>query len=254
MSLSSDVCPRGPWPFAGSTGAKTQLRCDGGIEIRFAFTKDFPALLRDEDILDDQDWADISRQRNRDLRRRAIATRVLLRNSLSDLLSDHVRASQWRFVRTGYGKLVLAPNGQPQLHFSISHTRGASTIVISKCVPVGIDIEAFDSEVDSDALGTGLSHREQIIVDRLDLRARSKALLKLWTLKEAYTKLIGVGLSGHLPAYEFLADPARPGQYRGTEEHTCETRLESWFIDNQHGAFWVSLAVGPAPIREFDAR
>lgn len=208
-------------------------------------------LLRDEDILDEQDWADISRQRNRDLRRRAIATRVLLRKSLSDLLGDHVRASQWRFVRTGYGKMVLAANGQPPLHFSISHTRGASAIAISKFVPVGIDIEAFDSEVDNEALGTGLSHREQIMIDRLDLRARTKALLKLWTLKEAYIKLIGVGLSAHLPAYEFLADPAQPGQYRGTEEHTCETRLESWFIDNQHGAFWVSLAAAPLPFESF---
>jgi hypothetical protein len=86
----------------------SHVQCGDDIEIRFAFTKDVAALLRDEDILHEQDWADISRQRHQDRLRRAIAARVLLRRSLSDLLRDHVQASQWRFIRTSYGKLISA--------------------------------------------------------------------------------------------------------------------------------------------------
>jgi phosphopantetheinyl transferase len=246
LSLSFDACSRRPWPFF-SADADTRLQCDGDIEVHLVYTNNFPTLLQHEDALDETDWADISRQQNRDLRRRAIAARVLLRHSLSKLVSDQIQPSQWRFVRTSYGKLLLAANGQPQIHFSIAHTRGASAIAISKSVLVGIDIEAFDSEIDHDALKTGLSPREQRVVDRLDIHTRSKALLKLWTLKEACTKLVGVGHSAHLPAYEFLADPAQPGPYRGTEEHTRETRLESWVIDDEHGEFWVSLAAGSRP-------
>ena len=253
LSLSFDVCLKGRRPLAfrleaaDVTGAKAQLQHSDDIEVHFAFTADFPTFLQDEDILDEQDWTDISRQRNRELRRRAIASRVLLRKSLSNVFSDQVPASQWRFVRTGYGKLVLAANGQPQVHFSISHTRGASTIVISRFAPVGIDIEAFDSQVDNDALATGLSRREQTIVSRLDSSSRSKALLKLWTLKEAYAKLVGVGLSAHLPSYEFLTDPAQPGQYCGTEEHARNARLKTWFVDHPHGKYCLSVAITATP-------
>jgi 4'-phosphopantetheinyl transferase len=252
LSLSFDLCLEGRQPLAfrmeaaGATDAKAQHQHDDDIEVHFAFTAGFPALLQDDDILDEEDWADISRQRNRELRRRAIASRVLLRKSLSDIFSNHVPASQWRFVRTGFGKLILAANGQPQVHFSISHTRGASAIVISKFAPVGIDVEAFDCRVDNDALETGLSRREQTMVSRLDPGSRSQALLKLWTLKEAYTKLVGIGLSAHLPSYEFLADPLRPGRYRGTEEHVRDARLETWFMDNPHGKYCISIAVGAA--------
>ncbi len=248
MSLSLDISLRTHQPFAfqsdavaEATGPGTPLQYNDDIQIHFAFAKDFPTLLRDEDILDDQDWADISRQRNRELRRRAIATRVLLRKSLSELFNGKVQPTQWRFVRTSYGKLVIA-DGLPRVHFTISHTRGASVIAISKSRLVGIDIEALDSEVDNEALETGLSRREQIIVGRLDPCDRSKASLKLWTLKEAYTKLIGIGLSAHLPSYEFLSDPARPGQYCGTEEHARETRFETWFTESGHGIFCVSVA------------
>jgi 4'-phosphopantetheinyl transferase len=248
LSLSLDICRRTHQPFAfqpeviaEATGARTHLQRNGDIEIHFAFAKDFPTLLRDEDILDEQDWADISRQRNRELRRRAIATRVLLRKSLSELFDGKVQPSQWRFVRTSYGKLVTA-DGLPQVHFSISHTRDASVIAISKFRLVGIDIEALGSEVDNEALETGLSRREQILVGRLDPCNRSKASLKLWTLKEAYTKLIGIGLSAHLPSYEFLSDPALPGQYCGTEEHARETRFETWFMESGHGTICVSVA------------
>lgn len=227
-------------------GASAQLQANDDLDLHFAFTGDFRELLRYEDCLDEQDWTDFSRQRNRDLRRRAIAARLLLRRSLSDLFGDRVPPSQWRFVRTSYGKLVLADNGQPQVHFSITHTRGVSAIAVSKFTPVGIDIEAFDSEVDNDALSAGLSRREQATVDRLAPRLRSQALLKFWTLKEAYTKLVGVGLSGHLPAYEFLSEPARPGRYRGTEEHVRHASLETWFIDAPCGKYCVSVAAGTA--------
>lgn len=250
MPLSFDIRLGKRWPFAlrrqavvEATGAQMQLQRDDGIGIHFVFAKDFPALLRDQDILDEQDWADISRQHDRELQRRAIATRVLLRRLLSELLNDKVQTSHWRFARTSYGKLVIA-DGQPQIHFNISHTRGASAIVISKCRPVGIDIEAVGSEVDNDALETGLSRRERTFVRRLGPQARSKAMLELWTLKEAHTKLIGVGLSAHLASYEFVMDPARPGQYRKAEDHALETRFDTWFMENQHGTFCVSIAAG----------
>lgn len=252
MSLSFDLCLRKQWPFAfrphavaEATGARTHPQHNEGVEVHFAFAKNFPTLLRDQDALDEQDWADISRQHNRELCRRAITTRVLLRRSLSDLFDHKVQVSEWRFVRTSYGKLVIA-DGQPRAHLSISHTRGASVIAISKFAPVGIDIEAMGSEVDKDALKTGLSRREQIIVAGLDPCTRPNALLKLWTLKEAYTKLIGSGLSAHLPSYEFLSDPARPGQYCGTEEHARETRFDTWFMESQHGKFCLSIAVRAA--------
>jgi 4'-phosphopantetheinyl transferase len=223
-----------------------QLQVRDDLQIRFAFTQDFRLLLRHEDILDEQNWTDISRQRNRELARRAIAIRVLLRRALSDLFADRVLPSQWRFVRTAYDKLVLADDGQPQAHFSLTHTRGVSAIAISKSTPVGIDIEAFDADLDTDALTAGLSRREQRLVDSLAADQRPQALLKLWTLKEAYTKLIGIGLSAHLPAYEFLADPGLPGPYRGTEEHVRHASLESWLIDDPRGKYWVSVAAGTA--------
>lgn len=260
LFLFFDLCRKALRSFAfqtervaEATDATTHGECNDDIDIRFAFTEDFPALLSGDDILDEQDWAEISRQRNREVRRRAIATRVLLRKTLSELFNHQIQTSQWRFGRTSYGKLVIADD-QPQVYFSISHTRGASVIVFSKIKPVGIDIEAFDSEVDDDALETGLSRREQTTVNRLKSHNRSKACLKLWTLKEAYTKLIGIGLAAHLPSLEFLLDPARLSQYCEAAEHGRGTRFETWFTDSQNGAFCVALAVAATASARFPDR
>lgn len=227
---------------AERTDATTSHDYNNDIVIRFAFAENFPRLLRAGDILDEHDWAEISAQRNRELRRRAIATRVLLRKSLSELVNHQVQTSQWCFGRTSYGKLIIVDD-QPQVYFSISHTRGASVIVLSKFKPVGIDIEVFDSEVDNDALKTGLSRRERVTVGRLKSHKRSRACLRLWTLKEAYTKLIGVGLAAHLPSLEFLLEPVRLSKYCEAAGHGCGTRFKSWFTESQNGAFCVGLAV-----------
>lgn len=83
-------------------------------------------------------------------------------------------------------RVEIQPGGRPwfpempNLHFSLSHTRGAALAAISHC-PVGADVEASRSVRESTA-------RRLLETPHGDLE-----LFELWTLRESWFKLTGKG-------------------------------------------------------------
>ena len=94
------------------------------------------------------------------------------------------------------------PGGKPALagiggwQFNVSHSRDLAAIAISRCDPVGIDLEFIDpafrhDEVAFEILSAGELHD----LASLPPDAQLPGFFQLWTLKEALLKAIGGGFS-----------------------------------------------------------
>ena len=96
--------------------------------------------------------------------------------------------------------LTSTPNGQPLLPntpyaTSLSHSNSHVAIAIAKAQTVGVDIERFPPRNPMHGLMDVIcAAAEAAVIEALPEAARTPALLRLWTRKEALLKAFGVGL------------------------------------------------------------
>lgn len=129
-------------------------------------------------------------------RREYLAAHALLRLSLSRHAPVGPRA--WTFSAGPRGRPELAgPPGVPPLRFNLSHTEGLVACAVTCGADVGVDVEhVVERRWDVLALA-----RQVFAADELrDLQARphgerAARFFDYWTLKEAYAKARGDGLS-----------------------------------------------------------
>lgn len=112
--------------------------------------------------------------------------------------------------------LELGPHGKPRLppphhrlHFNLSHCRDLALLALCQDGPVGIDLEPADRAPTLLGCESAFCHPEEIagLPESADTRAR--ALLALWTAKEAALKALGTGLS--LAPQSLSLAPGGPG-------------------------------------------
>ncbi|MDJ0933266.1 4'-phosphopantetheinyl transferase superfamily protein [Breoghania sp.] len=132
-----------------------------------------------------------------------IAAHAMCRGLLSYCLGAAVQS--WRFTVEYHGKpeLVSPPN-MPRLRVNISHTRGLAAVALTVEHDIGVDVEWLQRDADTDGLAARMfaeTERQRVAAangsEKLDI------FLKFWTLKEAYVKAIGKGLSQPLDAFAF---------------------------------------------------
>jgi len=133
-----------------------------------------------------------------------VATRVLLRCVLSRFGTAAPR--EWRFARNAYGRSAIAsPSAVQGLHFNLSHTRDLVVCAVSACKTIGVDAE-WVAPVRPTAVIVpwALSSQEALFMATLPPAAQRIAFYRFWTLKEAYVKARGMGLS--LPLSDVMFD------------------------------------------------
>jgi 4'-phosphopantetheinyl transferase len=143
-------------------------------------------------------------------RHRFLVTRGLLRTLLSRYA--HVGPEECVFVTNGYGKPFLHHPGaaHPGLEFNVSHTNGLVAIAITLGRDVGIDVEEVSrARVDLDVRQC-FSAAEIATLQALPQSEQRSRFFDYWTLKEAYIKARGMGLSLRLDGFSILLDRARP--------------------------------------------
>lgn len=145
------------------------------------------------------------------------ATHRLLREMLTNRYG--VAPGLWRFYRDQHGRPHVDPMAHPNIEpiFSLSHTRGLGLCAVlhsdgsraaSSPVGVGVDGEYTSRKIEALELAERFfSPSEAELLRDLDAEPRAQTFFRLWTLKEAVVKALGLGLSQNLSSFSCGVDP-----------------------------------------------
>ncbi|WP_411100198.1 4'-phosphopantetheinyl transferase family protein [Streptomyces sp. x-45] len=111
----------------------------------------------------------------------------------------------WEFRTTWHGRPELAGRAaETGLRFNLSHTAGAAVCVVTHGTDCGIDVEETAPHR-TRRLPRVLAPAEAAALAALPVGGQPDALLRYWTLKEAYTKALGLGLAHPFDRCDFGA-------------------------------------------------
>src|SRR5690242_6794243 len=135
------------------------------------------------------------------------AAHALARTMLSEATGQPT--SFWQVVKGEFGKPTLIGSGTARcLRFNISHTRGFVACAIAH-EDVGVDVEASDRSTDLDIAARFFAPEEVQLLKSVALEHRARIFFRFWTLKEAFIKATGEGLSRPLNSFSFKLDPVQ---------------------------------------------
>jgi 4'-phosphopantetheinyl transferase len=191
--------------------AQTPLPADSVIVRWLALdTIGFEEWPKLSNLLDSSERKRASRFHFERDRQTFIAAHALTRCVLSTHAGLAAQPPQsWRFATGPQGKPEIeASSRTPPLRFNLSHTRGLVAVAVTNRHDIGVDVEL----VDASRLGMDLATNIFTPVEAEQLyglppEAQTDASFAFWTLKEAYIKATGLGLSCPLDAFEFVLDP-----------------------------------------------
>jgi 4'-phosphopantetheinyl transferase len=128
-------------------------------------------------------------------RRSYIVAHALLRATLGGYLNT--APGTLRFAAGAHGRPELGSlDGRPPLRFNLSHTRGLAACVVTRAIDCGADVEHLVGHADYRGVAPAvLSPAELEAWERLGAQEQARRFIELWTLKEAYIKGRGLGLS-----------------------------------------------------------
>ncbi|MQY36683.1 hypothetical protein SRB17_46850 [Streptomyces sp. RB17] len=159
---------------------------------------------------------------------RSSAARTLLRRAVA--VATGMDQDVLEVARTPSGRPYL--RGVERLSVSLGHTGDLLVAGISRVGPVGVDVELGTRTVRTDALARECcTAHERTALARLPDEERRAALVRLWTLKEAYSKAMGLGL--RLPFRDFGFAPVAARESRPpTLRHADGTpaTAEGWWF------------------------
>ena len=251
----------------GITPSGTLATAPGEVHLWYAFTEDArdPALIAAYDAMQtDEERARQARYvqvKDRDLHR---LTRALQRTVLSRYAP--VAPRDWVFARDSYDKpSICGPSGVPWPRFNLSNTEGLVACAVSTTVPfLGVDVEPTTRHIEVDQLADQFFSA----IEAADLRSRPRAhqamrFFTYWTLKEAYIKACGQGLSIPLDQFAFhlaasgeitttfdprLADD--PAMWRYRLFHASDHHLAAVAARVGHGRDLILKAARCTPLRD----
>jgi 4'-phosphopantetheinyl transferase len=148
--------------------------------------------------LDAEELGQADRFRRTADRTRYIAAHALLRTALGAVTGRP--PASLALARGPYGKPFLP--AAPALHFSLTHTVGLTAVALHSS-PVGCDAEPADQYVEEGVLSMMAAEERGWLLGLRPGAARGRAFIRLWVIKEAFCKALGLGLSLDPAAYAF---------------------------------------------------
>jgi 4'-phosphopantetheinyl transferase len=141
--------------------------------------------------------------------RQYLVSHALVRLTLSRYAPVEPRA--WSFVTNEYGCPRVEGEGSAGLRFNLSHTDGMAMVAVARDVDVGVDVEDALRKGETVALAERFFAPSEVAALRaLEVPRQRERFFEYWTLKEAYIKARGMGLS--LPLEQFAFE-LRPGEH-----------------------------------------
>ncbi len=148
---------------------------------------------------------------------------AMLSSLLGELVAKYAIAKNFNipikeivFNKVKNGKPIVS--GHKNIYFNISHSKNIVICAVSNSV-IGIDIESLDRDVKFKSLTKRFFSEQEI-----KLVNNSTDFLNIWTLKEAYLKAIGTGISGGLQ--NFTVPYLK-------EDKTMLINKNPWYFDNK---------------------
>jgi 4'-phosphopantetheinyl transferase len=124
--------------------------------------------------------------------------------------------------------IVVDERGKPRLdgddvglRFSTSRSEGLALVACSRCMEVGVDVEAISPSTDVEGFAARfLSASEQRALNTRPVEHRRTGLFACWARKEAYLKATGAGLSVPPATVKVWAGDDRPVRVSGWSVHS----------------------------------
>jgi len=188
---------------------------------------------------------------------------LLSRGLMRTVLSSYLGCScdSIRYASNAHGKPILdgatvAHASGSLLHFNLTHSNGAIALAITRDREVGIDIESRHRAVEYLLLAERFFATEEARhLQSLQEEQRREAFFAIWTLKEAFVKGIGRGLSFPLDAFCFELEMSRLIAFKPLADFvSSDWHFQQFDLGEQHcGAIAVQSAGGTkVPIRFHD--
>jgi len=162
-----------------------------------------------------------------------LVAHALLRIALSRHANIDPRA--WQFRASAYGRPEII-DSRSRLRFSLSHTHGLAACAIVLDRNIGIDVEHISRNGPIDVVNS-FSLRERREILGASVETRTRLFLEYWTLKEAYIKARGLGLSLPLDQFSLYKDNGDTWQLASESppyENPARWRFWSWQVNNDH--------------------
>ena len=138
-------------------------------------------------------------------RHQYLVTRALLRTTLSLYSDSYVKPEDWIFQVNPYGKpYIESPPLSYTPFFNLSHTKGMIVLAIAPEPIMGVDIEWATRQGNIVQLAEHCFSPSEIAdLLKLPYSEQINRFYELWTLKEAYIKACGMGLSIPLDSFSY---------------------------------------------------
>lgn len=160
------------------------------------------------EVLDDDELTRVARFAFERNRVEYTAAHALTRKLLSAETGEP--ADAFRYHAGDKGKPAALCDGRGvDVHFNLSHTGGLVAVAAAHGLELGLDVEAMDRKVELAVADRYFFGAEAAWLSGLPSESRAEGFLRLWTLKEAYIKATGRGLSQALDEFWFDVDPPR---------------------------------------------
>lgn len=124
-------------------------------------------------------------------------------------------------------KMGMSGKNSPPIQFNLSHSGDYAAFAFSSSGPVGIDIEKIRPNLRMEPLVRRFFHPDEYaLFSGLDEHRQREYLFRKWTVREAFLKGIGTGLTLD-PRSFCVTDSGTPGFYRITKS---QKDYSSWQI------------------------
>lgn len=228
-ATSADATPRKT--SMGTTEQMRQLQAEpGAVHLWVVLTQatsDASLLRKYRGLLTADERMQEGRFRDVRDRHRYLLTRALVRTTFSRYLSSAPEG--WRFIADEFGRPHVENRAAiaAGLSFNISHTRDVTVLAITLHHQLGVDVETLGNECALLAVTRCLfAKTEADALYSLPPNQRGSRFLTLWTLKEAYIKARGEGLSLPLGQFGFELDDAAAPRFWASPE--LDTQPDGW--------------------------
>ncbi|MDC0707026.1 4'-phosphopantetheinyl transferase superfamily protein [Stigmatella sp. ncwal1] len=122
-----------------------------------------------------------------------------------------VAPEAWAFSANQYGRPEIRGDEKQWLRFNLSHTDGMALCAVARDVDVGADVEDSERRGETVEIADSFFAPAEVASLRaLPTSGQRERFFDYWTLKEAYIKARGMGLSLPLEQFAFELSQGRP--------------------------------------------